>query len=58
VSKVKITGLQAMVYNNVGTTMVAGKGVKIENYNQIYAFEKWTRYGESKWEDDWRADFE
>lgn len=57
-SKMKLTGIQAVIEDNGSTLMYAGKGVKIENLNQTEAFAKMTRYGTSKYEDDWRMDFE
>ena len=58
VSKMKMSGIRGVIYENSATNAYAGTGVKIENYNQIYAGEKWTRYGTNKDEDDWRMDFE
>lgn len=57
-SKMKLTGIQAVIEDNGSTLVYAGKGVKIENLNQTEAFAKMTRYGTSKYEDDWRMDFE
>ena len=58
ISKVKLTGIQAVIEDNGSTLAYAGKGVKIENLNQTEAFAKMTRYGTGKHEDDWRMDFE
>lgn len=58
VSKMKMSGIRGVIYENSATSAYAGTGVKIENYNQIYAGKKWTRYGTSEDEDDWRMDFE
>lgn len=57
ISKVKTTGIQGVIYENGSTTAYSGKGVKIENLNQTEAGAKLTRYGTSKYEDDWRMDF-
>ena len=57
-SKVKLTGIQAVIEDNGSTLAYAGKGVTIENLNQTEAFARLTRYGTSKYEDDWRMDFE
>lgn len=57
-SKMKLSGVQAVIEDNGSTLAYAGKGVKIENLNQTEAFAKMTRYGTSKSEDDWRMDFE
>ena len=58
ISKVKTTGIEGVIYENGSTTAYAGKGVKIENLNQTEAGAKHTRYGTSKYEDDWRMDFD
>lgn len=57
-SKLKLTGIKGIIEDNGSTTMYAGKGVKIFNMNETEAFAKMTRYGTSKYEDDWRMDFE
>lgn len=58
ISKVRTSGIKGVIYENGSTTAYAGSGVKIENLNQTEAFAKHTRYGSSKYEDDWRMDFE
>lgn len=57
ISKVKTSGIQGIIYENGSTTAYAGSGVKIENLNETEAGAKLTRYGTSKYEDDWRMDF-
>ena len=57
-SKIKLTGIKAIITDNGSTTGYAGTGVKIFNMNETEAFAKMTRYGTSKYEDDWRMDFE
>lgn len=57
ISKIKLSGIRGIINENESTSAYAGTGVKIENYNQIYVGEKWTRYGTNKDEDDWRMDF-
>lgn len=58
ISKAKTSNIQGIIYENGSTTAYAGTGVKIENLNQTEAGAKLTRYGTSKYEDDWRMDFE
>ena len=50
------TGIKNYIENNANTTVVYGKGVKVVNYNQKYAKQKWTDYGINKYSDDWRAE--
>lgn len=57
-SKLRLSGIQAVIEDNGSTLAYAGKGVKIMNLNETEAFAKMTRYGTSKYEDDWRMDFE
>ena len=54
--RLKTRGIVAYVEDNSATTVIYGD-VKIENYNEILAGEKMTRYGTNEDEDDWRADF-
>ncbi|MBR5677082.1 MAG: hypothetical protein IKX20_02980 [Paludibacteraceae bacterium] len=53
-SKMKLTNINGVIYENANTSAYAGKGVKIENYKQLYPKD----YPDSKgYEDDWRLDF-
>lgn len=57
-SKMKLTDIKGVIYDNASTSAYSGAGVKIENYNETLAGEKMTRYGTDEDEDDWRIDFE
>ena len=57
-SKMKLSDIKGVIYDNASTIGYAGTGVKIENYNETLAGEKMTRYGTDEDEDDWRMDFE
>lgn len=53
-SKMKLTNIEGVIYENASTTAYAGKGIKIENYKQLYPKD----YPDEKgYEDDWRMDF-
>ena len=54
-SKMKLTNINGVIFENANTSAYAGRGVKIENYKQLYPKD----YPDSKgYEDDWRLDFE
>ena len=57
-SKMKLSNIKGVIYENASTSAYSGTGVVIENYNETAAGEKGTPYGKSKLEDDWRIDFE
>lgn len=57
-SKMKMSNIKGVIYDNEATSAYAGTGIKIENYNETCAGDKHTRYGTSEEEDDWRIDFE
>lgn len=57
-SKMKLSNIKGVIYDNGSTSAYSGTGVKIENYNETLAGEKMTRYGTDEDEDDWRIDFE
>lgn len=48
-SKMKLSNIDTVIYNNDATQGFSGKNIKIENYREIY--ENW---GD---DDDWRIDF-
>ena len=48
-SKMKLSNIRGVIYENEMTSAYAGKGVKIENYYELY--DNWS-------DDDWRLDFE
>jgi len=47
-SKIKLSNISGVIYENANTSAYAGKGVKIENYDEM--FDNWGG-------DDWRLDF-
>lgn len=57
-SKMKLSNIKGVIYENANTSSYSGTGIVIENYNEILAGEKGTRYGKGKDEDDWRINFE
>ena len=53
-SKMKLTNINGVIWDNANTSAYAGKGIKIENYKEKYPKD----YPHSKgYEDDWRIDF-
>ena len=54
-SKMKLSNINGVIWNNANTIAYAGKGIKIENYKEKYPED----YPDEKgYEDDWRMDFE
>ena len=53
--KIKLTDINGVIWSNANTTAFAGKGIKIENYKELYPKD----YPDEKgYEDDWRMNFE
>ena len=57
-SKMRLSNIKGVIYENESTSAYAGTGIVIENYNETCAGDKGTRYGSDEEEDDWRIDFE
>ena len=54
-SKMKLSNIEGVIYDNASTSAYAGKGIKIFNQKELYP----DAYPHSKgYDDDWRIDFE
>ena len=54
-SKMKLSNIEGVIYDNAGTSAYSGKGIKAVNYKELYP----ESYPDAKgYDDDWRLDFE